>query len=243
MKTSINDHEKKLIELLLEDLILLERDVGGEHVTPKPSVVRVVITPILRRWICHKEIMRIRKIIDSPMCFPVYDHKEYVTACKSKKLSLWIGMVGINEVYISSCLPTNLDHPPTFNSNSTIKTFDAKDFCQQKILFLDGYFASRADVINFAANKLGGTHNPETEEAKKLKKHPLYNFDEVFGLAVLGGNIQMMRKLEFAKLEEYKNEGRVVYDIYNLVTLDTARRFVKGIQNIKNSLTTLSQQI
>jgi hypothetical protein len=149
-------------------------------------------------------------------------------------------MLGINEVYVSSYLPTDIKKPPKFKNNDVEKFMDAKDFFLQRMVYMEGAFASRADIINFTANKLGGTHNPEPEKNKKLQRNPLYNFDEIFGLAVLGSNIQMMREGEFKKISDYKKQGRVIYNIYHLVTLDTARRFVRGVKGIEQKLVSLN---
>ena len=229
-----NDDKKRLIELLLEDLVILERDAGNKSVTPEPSIIRAIITPILRRWICDRGLIAIRNdALKSPINFSVYDHEEHINACKNKQLSSWTAPLGINEAYISSSHITDMTNQPVFNSQPRDMTLDVGDFCQQKMVYFYGKFATRADIISFAANKLGGTHNPSENE---IKKNDLHKFMEEFALAVSGNNVQIMNKTEFLNITKYKKEDRKIYDLYFLVTLDTAHRFIDGIKAIQASL-------
>lgn len=99
--------------------------------------------------------------------------------------------------------------------------------------FFNGKFLNRAEIVNFAANKMGGTHNPIQAE---IKKSDLCNYMEEFGLAALQNDVQIMSKTEFLKVEEYKREKRKIYDLYFLVTFDAAHRFAKGVRSIADAL-------
>jgi len=163
----LSHDEKKLVETLLEDFVVLEKIVGNVvPLTPDPATIRTAITPMLRRWICDGDINKIQKLINSPIKFPTYTHTGDVKACKQGKLVHWIGMIGINQIYISTKLPTDIANPPNI-AVPVAYHMNANDFCQQKMMFFNGKFFTRSDIISYAANKMGGTHNPKQSEMKK----------------------------------------------------------------------------
>lgn len=236
--------DRELVFQLLDDVAII-----GDAVTtivPKPAAVRTVLVPILRRWIAEGLFFRAQKLIlPYQVRFETYCDGESIECCKAMKLVHWMevmafGSVGVG---IAQVAPEHIgpDGKPTFNRSKQDRAeripHKPSDFFDQNILFWDGDFYSRADIIKLHANTLGGVHfdfkNPKTDMDWQTIKN--YHGYEITGQ----NNVQILVSAEIQPAKDDPKRRQYVYDATEIVAIDTATTFVKGIRDAEDKFSAL----
>ena len=106
----------------------------------------------------------------------------------------------------------------------------ASVFFTQKDVFLEGagQFYTRHDVLRLHANKLGGVHLDFKRAPDEAHIDEIKNY---FGFDSVAHPLQMMRGADIATARSDPNRRPNIYDATELVALDTARIFAKGIKS------------
>jgi hypothetical protein len=109
-------------------------------------------------------------------------------------------------------------------------------FFGQKMFFWKGQFYTRADLIKMHANALGGVHLNFQRTRSETHIIELKNY---FGYEVNGRNYQMMIGNEIAVGRADPDRRAQIYDATELVTMDTARIFARGVRKSEASFVAL----
>jgi hypothetical protein len=233
---------KELSMQLLEDVDVLQDHFLTER--PKPSNVRAVFVPILRRWIAEGTFHHIQKaILPNKVIFELYSEGFDIKLCKAGIFDYWMGLTEISGIAVSSGLVNekhreDLKRSPSSNRPHGPTKFQhpASVFFDQKIFFWDRVFYTRSDVVKFHANALGGVHFNFRRAETEIGLSKLKN---LFGYEVVGSNYQMLvgDAIEAARGNIARRPH--VYDAIELMSLDTARIFFTAIKNHQNQIRNL----
>jgi hypothetical protein len=107
----------------------------------------------------------------------------------------------------------------------------ASTFFDQRMFFWKGTFYTRADVIKMHANALGGVHFNFRRKEDEAHINEIKNY---FGFEVKGNNFHMLVGNEIEKGRADPNRRQQIYDATELVAIDTARIFAKGVRASAN---------
>src|ERR1700686_3032806 len=140
--------------------------------------------------------------------------------------SIGVGTKQISAKYLGP------DGKPTIEIDTGYQTtpigHPAKTFFRQKMFFWKGNFYDRHDVLQMHANILGGVH------LDFRRADDQYHIDEIknyFGFEIKPDTHQMLVCAEIAAARADPTRRQNTYDATELVILDTARIFARGVQS------------
>jgi hypothetical protein len=242
----LSPNDRELILQLLDDVAVIEDQfLFG---TPRPSAIRTVLVPMLRRWavegVFHKAQKLIRPI---SVGFPIRSNRDAIDYCKRGVYVHWTGMIEFGGIgfQIGQFAANHLgpDGKPTVGAAPYTSPAPQKAnlFFEQKMFFWKGQFYTRADVTKMLANALGGVHL--SFERKEDEQH-INEIKHYFGVEVKneGKNIQMLVGDNIGVARADPARRPKVSDATELVAMDTARIFASGVRASKESFDPLLQQ-
>jgi hypothetical protein len=201
---------------------------------PSPVAIRTILVPILRRWIVEGGFFAAQKLIaPTRIQFEVGINANAVRLCEMGYTERWMAIVlfGSIGVGVSWTAQSFIGKPaPCSGGEFRQLPHPAKTFFRQKMFFWKGRFFTRHDVIHAHANKLGGVHLDFQRAADQAHIDEIKNY---FGFDQEVDPFRMLAGDKIARARADTNRRSNIYDAIELVTLDTARIFVKGIEDSK----------
>jgi len=221
--------EDERVELEAE-LEILERYLGGKDTFPTHHEIRVIISPILRKWISDDGLSHIHKEYPELSIYTVNNHDGYVEACKKKITNTWLmSLPVVGDMYVDV---NYIEDKDTINDCELGEIeYDFDNFKKQVVACVDGDFITRSECIRFVANKMGGAHTQS--QAYLERKESLVEFITLFVVAIdhKAGVVNALDVRSCSeKLGDLQRDGYSTYPALYLVVLDTARRFVSGMR-------------
>lgn len=242
MVGAISANERELVQQLLDDVeILRAHFVVG---IPKPSATRVVFSPVLRRWIAEGLIHQVQKLIrPETLLFETFNSGPDVKLCKAGIYEHWMGMVLFDTLGISTGRLTEGYRGP--NAKAVHRGNErpdkpiprrASNFIDQRMFFWKERFYTRQDIIKMHANMLGGVHFDFRRADDEAHIKEIKNY---FGFEMKGNNYQMLvgNEIEVARSDVARRAK--VYDATELIVMDSARIFAKGVDGSEKLLSKL----
>lgn len=226
MTAPIANDDRELVHQLLEDADIISQTlIVGQ---PKPAVIRTTFVPLLRKWIVEDRFFKAAKLVHPYQpSFKIVTGSNEVNLCKAGVYEHWMAMIAFGSIGVGSGLLSEKyrDNPPATFKHSSVN-HPAKHFFNQKIFFWKGKFYTRHDIIWMHANRLGGVHLDFRRTADEGHINEIKNY---FGFEVLPHANQMLvgRDIENARADPSRRDR--VYDAAELVAMDTANIFAKGI--------------
>lgn len=223
---------------MLEDTAILARDVPNTKVAPRPEVIRSVISVILSKWSEGNGISQLQRYLGKDAVrIPALDFGRAIQCCNDGTLRTWIGPLALFDTQVGVAGAESPDKQGLFDPNSMKDTeLRVTQFFEQQIAYIDNEFIRRKQIVDYARNK-GGAHLSDGKTKERLEQFRLLQgvvFDRRKNTISLSGG---------AHLEEAQNSlssEKGAYDSVQLVVLDTARRFVNGIDGISDKLEMLA---
>lgn len=237
MAGSITANERELIQQLLDDAEILEAPfVGG---VPKPSATRAVFSPILRRWVAEGLVHQVQKLMrPEELQFEIFNSGPDVKLCKAGVYEHWMGMVMFDTLGVATGRLTENYRGP---NAKPVRRMDpgkpvphrVSDFVDQRIFFWKERFYTRQGIIKMHANMLGGVHLDFKRVDDEAHIKEIKNY---FGFEIKGNNCQMLIGAEIERARSDVSRRSQVYDATELIVMDTAKIFARGISASKNAL-------
>jgi hypothetical protein len=221
----------ELLHQLIEDVKLLDQTIGTAGLDG--SAVRSFFSPMLRKWSEPTGIYSVQKIIGQKVTFPCRDHKLMVRACEQRKMVDWASPLGKEGVEFSTSLPClSLQQPQSVkiavDEPMAITQLDSASFFNQKLMFLKNEFLTRAEIINYVANRMGGAHSvPNSKKDTDLK---FERFKQLLGYSYNGLNIQLLMGPDLENTRKLEQDGTKAVDPFTSYVSDSTSRFVNGIK-------------
>ena len=221
----------KNIELLHQ--LIETAGVLGENSTPLELTnpkIRTILSPALRVWSEPNGIFLVQKMLNRKIYFKCREHKLTIRACEGKQLVEWASPVMLNgiemDVWLESETTSNSISPKIDDRNAIVNLHSGA-FFDQKLMYLRGVFLTRKEIINYVANRMGGTHPVPAEEKSDDKKFK--EFRRLLGLAENGSSIKILKGSDLDRPRVHQENGTVGGDPFLLYVADAATRFVEGI--------------
>ena len=234
MPDTLSDDERELLMQLLEDVATIERNVLAGN--PAPSEARAIFVPILRKWIAEGVFFKAQKLIlPNKVMFETLPSGECVKLCKAGVYAHWLHSMDING--FGHCVGKSAPSKKYFGPNAkpirrsetptAASPFRAKLFFEQKVFYWAGSFYTRSDVIKMHANQLGGIHF-DFDKAKR-ESH-IMEIKNYLGFELNGQNHQLLVAGQITEARADPRRRNRVYDATEIVTIDTARTFARGVR-------------
>lgn len=187
--------------------------------------------PIMRRWVVEGGFFAAQKLIASKIKFEVGINKEAVRLCKAGYYEHWMtivlfGAIGVGASQVAQRFIGKAQ--PSSAGEFRQLPHTAKAFFSQEMFFWKGRFYTRRDVTCMHANKFGGVHLDFKRKAEEAHIDEIKNY---FGFDQEASPLRMLMGAEIAATRADPNRRQGIYDATELVTLDTARIFAKGIES------------
>ena len=230
----------ELLHQLIEGVGVLSQNIEEKGLTiPK---IRSVLSPALRVWSEPNGIYLIQKIIGQKIFFKCRDHRLAIRECENRRLVEWTSPLRLHEIEMSGGLPVKLG-PNKFvkielDKQDAVVLLDSSAFFGQKLMCINGEFLTRSSIIDFVANRMGGSHS--VSQAEKTTDLKFKKFRRLLGFTTDGKNIKMLMGTELDNLRNQESEGITGIDPLMLYVADAATRFVEGVQAI---LPTLNEKL
>ena len=233
-------HMRELILLLIEDANNLEELVSSR--SPSPSLIRSTIGPILRRWICDGDFNIVQKALRPNIirfsARLVSSNEKF--NLNSSLYGLWIGPISFSDVVLRLAVPTSEIAVLKPAGSSQINRMTSQRFFKQKVCLINGKIFTRLDILRFFANELGGTHFDYSKLTHDQAKQSLRN---TVGYEVgQTGDIQMLMGAQITEAKADLQRRPAIYDLTDLIVLDTACIFARGITNNLEELRELAEK-
>lgn len=230
----------ELLHQLIEGVGVLSENIEEKGLTiPK---IRSVLSPALRVWSEPNGIYLIQKIIGQKIIFKCRDHRLAISECENRRLVEWTSPLRLHELEISAGLPAQIGPNEfakvEFDKQGAIVSLDSSAFFGQKLMCINGEFLTRKDIIDFVANRMGGSHS--VSQVEKAKDLIFRKFRRLLGFTTDGKNIKMLTGTELDNLRDQESEGITGIDPFMLYVADSAARFVEGVLAI---LPTLNEKL
>jgi hypothetical protein len=231
---SLPANDRELIQQLLDDTrVLSDTFTIGR---PAPALVRTLFAPVLRRWIVEGGFFKAAKLIrpHEPI-FEIMTIPNAVKLCKSGVYEHWMAGFTFDGLYVGAGLLTepHRSNPPA-KVHPVTASHRANAFFTQKMFFWKGQFYTRADIVGMHANRLGGVHLDFRRKPNEAHIDELKNY---FGYELLAHKRQMLMGPEIAVARADLTRRNSVYDATELVAIDTANIFAKGILASRSAFT------
>lgn len=226
MSLIITNEDRELVLQLLEDVEVISDALNV--VLPKPVVIRSTFVPLLRKWIVEGGFFKAASLIRPHRpTFEIITGSNEVNLCKSGVYEHWMALIVFGSIGVGSALLSERYRKnPPITAKSVSVSHLANAFFTQKMFFWKGKFYSRQDIIWMHANRLGGVHLDFRRTADEGHINEIKNY---FGFEVLPHTHQMLigQDIESARADAARRDR--VYDAAELVAMDTASIFAKGI--------------
>jgi len=234
----LSAEDRELIQVLLDDVGVLESLLLGGP--PSPQQARATFGPVLRRWIVEGLFHRVQKLANPhAIKFPLRSEAQSVKFCQAGIFVHWMGQIEIGTlgVGIRQVAPEYIPEQQKYGLRATEPAPQvARQFFGQKMFYWKGRFYTRADVITWLANRLGGAHLDFRRKDDETHIDELKNY---FGVEVRGTHIDMLVGDGIARGRADAARRPRIYDAPEIIAIDTARIFAAGIRASEAQLAAL----
>lgn len=228
MSNPISKNDLELVHQLLEDTRLINDALASGQ--PKPVLVRSTFVPVLRKWIIEDGFFKAARLVRAKEpTFEILTTPNDVKLCNAGVYEHWMAIILFGTVGVGvGLLAEKFRAAPPSKPQPVTALHPAIVLFEQKMFFWKGHFYTRQDIIRMHANRLGGVHLDFRRKPNEAHIDEIKNY---FGFEILPHTHQMLigRDIEIARADPARRDR--VYDATELVTLDTARIFAKGIES------------
>ena len=221
--------------MLLEDAETLEKLFNV--IRPNIGNIRNTAGPIMRRWFGEEDIRQVQKMLRPNLLRVRYwTNSTELKNLKKGYYNIWIGNFSFNDISMSwmafSSEKARKRILPEVGSQKVCEPMGA--FLRQPVCHILGETFTRKDVVKFHANNLGGAHyDPHgvenTPEKKRLRDTVGYEVDVL-------GNIKMLLGSEIVEAKKDRDRRAGIYDLADLILLDSAKRFAVSVLSERERL-------
>lgn len=219
--------------ILIEDIDTVFDHFRAGRVDQK--TIRNVFGPILRRWVNQGDFHHIQKALrPHQFRFEYYVNNSLLRDIERGLIGHWVGEFRFESISLHSSAfkDDNAKKRASPENKSHLVNETASKFFKQKICFIENTFYSRKDVISFHANNLGGAH---LRDSQAIKQDGI-RLQQTLGYEAKGNNIQMLIGPEIATAKKDSVRRKNVYDLADLLLLDTTRIFMNGVNKSREEL-------
>jgi hypothetical protein len=240
-RPTISPDNRELVHQLLDDVAVM----SGFFPRPSPSQIRTTLTPILRRWIIEPTFFIAERLIRPNFVeFHFRTSPQEIKLAKAGIFEHWMAIIVFDTVGLGTSLVAskyrevdgttkgNID----FGHRTSPIAHRANEFFRQKMFFWKENFYNRDDIIKWNANALGGVHLDFRRAAAEPHINEIKNY---FGVELRPNNIQLLVGREISEARADPARRQNIYDAIELVVLDTARIFAKGVESSQASFQSL----
>jgi hypothetical protein len=147
------------LETFVQDYDVLEQRIFRSE--PDTADLRIVVSTILRRHLVEQEIHSVNLHLKLAISILATDLRPIATANKLAPLSYF--QAAGAEVYglqwaALSANPGSRPRDFVGFSPSNLTELKTHQFLQQAVIYFEGKHCTRADIVKFVANKVGGAH-------------------------------------------------------------------------------------
>jgi hypothetical protein len=197
---------------------------------PKPVLIRSTFVPLLRKWIVEDGFFKAAKLVrPHAPTFEIVTIPNAIKLCKAGVYEHWMAMIQFGAIGVGTGLLTEIHREsPPVSLNPVKALHPAQSLFKQKMFFWKDRFYTRHDVVWIHANRLGGVHLDFRRKANETHIDEIKNY---LGFEVQPHTYQMLigRDIEVARADPARRDR--IYDATELVAMDTARIFAKGISD------------
>jgi hypothetical protein len=238
----VTSDEQELVHQLLEDVGILDAQfIFG---VPRPAVVRTTFAPILRRWIVEGLFHKAQRLIRPHQIeFEISPGGQAIKLCKAGYYERWMGIINFGTIGFGSSQIAkkhlSADGKPAAGfqeQRAPPSPQRAHIFFDQRMFYWKEVFYTRLDIIKIHANSLGGVH---FQLGRKQNEGHIDELKNSFGFEVKDRNIQMLIGADVAKGRTDPLRRSSIYDAIELISIDTASIFSKGVGRSKEALISL----
>ncbi|QMU61160.1 MAG: hypothetical protein GKR92_05370 [Gammaproteobacteria bacterium] len=209
-----------------------------------PQNIRTKYGPILRRHLVHGDIDIIQNHLILQKFKPIlfrYSHSEVNTQALALNVNLfWLERIIFNGIEFG--MPPNTT-TPTKKKNRAPRKIKVKETNAKPKKFIDqcmcvhqGSQFSRYDFIKFHVNYLGGAHlSKPAEDQLRLRETVAFDCETPGNIKILMGAGILQAKMD-------DQRRRHIYELADLVLLDTALHFCKSVVKRQKDISQLSSQ-
>lgn len=230
--------QRQLVRILLDDYHVLGRDVEDRRILPTPPIIRAVISPILRKWLVEGAIYQLGKVKQTQFAFSVYSSDDVIEQCVAGRMLFWLELIRLFGNRISTGCPIDPSFAVPMGNPRPVDLKTSK-FVSQKMIYFEGIFFSRKDIVKFCANKMGGTHlsskiNSDNDLILERMK--------LFGLLVKPAstnsnvNVTLPGRYAMDAIKKAEANGEIFYSFPHLVLLDSAHLFFEAINRARSEI-------
>jgi len=220
-----------MYEEFLEDWKLVRENIPAVNM-PSRSVLRNIIAPFLRKWVCDNDLRNVDPQLGKSLKVKTFIDTEMINYCKRGHAIYWHLVVPLGVAHVSGAAPIDhVNHPaPEFSRYE--KEIIYNQFVRQRVgyrkvegMMVDKCFVRRDQAIRYFCNNRGGTH---THGQGKKTIEPIDALEKEIGFNFETNGI--VNRTTLASLDVH-DEGQPVYTFLHSITYDTYIRLGQALEN------------
>lgn len=214
----------------IEDFALVRSQVP-QGSFPTRAVLRNIVAPFLRKWLCDYGIRDADAAAGKSLMISALVNQSVLRYCEQDKAIFWHAEVPLGGISVGGGAPLNHIAAPFPTSRSQEVQLSLNHFIIQKV----GYrkigtersahcFVKRCDAVRFFCDKRAGAHT-HAQAKVSTSRSTIEALEREIGVDLDGRSILFASQLDNVNLAD---EGIKVYTFLHSITLDTFERFASA---------------
>lgn len=218
----------------LADLKLVNEHILSDRL-PERSVLRNIVAPFLRKWLCDNGLRDIDPNLGKDIHVKVPINQQLLDYCGNGHAIFWHAFVPLGDFEVEGAAPVDNEKKPIPSSSSVVREINLNQFSKQKV----GYskvsgkppkecFVKRDDAVRYFCNQRGGAHTHGQKNLNRIK--PVIESMEMrIGIDLEKPSILFENELSQIDI---RDESKLVYTFLHAITYDT---FVKLCEALRKA--------